>query len=43
VILVLPRYLFPLYPVFWIFAAAFLVTEWDRRRSVQSAVSGTGD
>jgi hypothetical protein len=43
VILVLPRYLFPLYPVFWIFAAAFLVTEWDRRRSVQPAASSTGD
>jgi hypothetical protein len=43
VILVLPRYLFPLYPVFWVFAAAFLVTKWDRRRSVQPAVSGTGD
>jgi 4-amino-4-deoxy-L-arabinose transferase-like glycosyltransferase len=43
VILALPRYLFPLYPVFWIFAAAFLVTEWDRRRSGQLAISGTGD
>jgi 4-amino-4-deoxy-L-arabinose transferase-like glycosyltransferase len=43
VLLVLPRYLFPLYPVFWIFAAAFLVTWWDRWRSTQPAVSEAGD
>lgn len=43
VLLALPRYLFPLYPVFWMFGAAFLVTQWDRRRSAQPAVPATGD
>ena len=31
VLLALPRYLFPLYPVFWLFAAALLVDLWARR------------
>ncbi len=30
-LLALPRYLFPLYPVFWLFAAALLVDLWARR------------
>jgi 4-amino-4-deoxy-L-arabinose transferase-like glycosyltransferase len=43
VLLALPRYLFPLYPVFWIFGAAFLVTQWDARRSVQPVLPEIGD
>lgn len=31
VLLALPRYLFPLYPVFWMFAAALIISQWDRR------------
>jgi 4-amino-4-deoxy-L-arabinose transferase-like glycosyltransferase len=30
VLLALPRYLFPTYPVFWVFAAALLIALWDR-------------
>lgn len=30
ILLALPRYLFPLYPVFWIFAAGFTIAVWDR-------------
>jgi hypothetical protein len=43
VIFVVSRYLFPLYPVFWIFGSAFLVTQWDRWRLVQPAVPAIGD
>ena len=31
ILLALPRYLFPVYPAFWIFAAAVIVMVWDRR------------
>jgi 4-amino-4-deoxy-L-arabinose transferase-like glycosyltransferase len=37
VLLALPRYLFPVYPVFWIFASALLITVWDRRKRVYAA------
>jgi hypothetical protein len=30
VLLALPRYLFPTYPAFWVFAAAMIVILWDR-------------
>lgn len=30
VLLALPRYIFPTYPIFWIFAAFFLVWLWDK-------------
>lgn len=38
VMLALPRYLFPLYPIFWIFAAAALITLWDRFRRSPVAI-----
>jgi len=31
-LLALPRYVFPTYPAFWIFAAVFILAMWDRRR-----------
>jgi 4-amino-4-deoxy-L-arabinose transferase-like glycosyltransferase len=37
VLLALPRYLFPLYPVFWIFGAAFLGMAWERRARARAA------
>ena len=33
VLLALPRYIFPLYPAFWLFGAAWLITQWNRRRA----------
>lgn len=32
-LLALARYLFPMHPVFWLFAAAFIVQMWERRRA----------
>ncbi|MBN1679635.1 MAG: glycosyltransferase family 39 protein [Anaerolineae bacterium] len=32
VLLALPRYLFPLYPVLWVFGSAVIVQSWDRFR-----------
>ncbi len=36
VMLALPRYLFPLYPVFWVFAAGALIAWWDRLKLARS-------
>jgi 4-amino-4-deoxy-L-arabinose transferase-like glycosyltransferase len=40
VLLVLPRYLFPVYPVFWIFGSALLVMAWDWRKRAWAAYHG---
>jgi hypothetical protein len=37
VLLALPRYLFPVYPAYWVFASALLITVWDRRKRVRPA------
>jgi 4-amino-4-deoxy-L-arabinose transferase-like glycosyltransferase len=36
VLLALPRYLFPVYPVFWIFAASFILAAWEWRSRRES-------
>lgn len=42
VLLALPRYLFPTYPVFWIFAATFILAawEWGSRRGPRRLAGG---
>ena len=42
VLLALPRYLFPVYPVFWIFAASFILAawEWRSRRTSHKLAAG---
>lgn len=38
VVLALPRYIFPTYPVFWIFAAISLVWMWDRVKGIPASM-----
>ena len=37
VLLALPRYIFPTYPIFWVFAAVFILAVWDRRTGQRPA------
>ncbi len=37
VLLALPRYIFPTYPIFWLFAAVFILAVWDRRTGQRPA------